>query len=322
MKLLKLKVPSAKNMAFEIDINDKVEFQDDVVSGVNYYGVSEEFFNIQTIEVTQGRELQPSDFDHSSNSILMGSGIAEKLFGNPAKAVGNIVKLKNSKPAIVSGIIKKQGKSIMQVWDYDNCIIMVTGFLKEMVEEKNANPKIIVQAKDHVPMEMLHDELAGAMRSLRKLKPTQDDNFSLNNIDEFSAFMGDIFGNVNKGGWAIAVLSLVVGMFGVANIMFVTVRERTSQIGLKKAIGAKRGTILTEFLLEAAFLCILGGMIGLLLVFVLTKIFTAILGFPIFISLNIMFTAIGICILVGVIAGIIPASIAARMDPVVAIRSK
>jgi putative ABC transport system permease protein len=322
MRLLQLKVPSAKHIAFEIDINDKVEFQDDIVSGVNYYGVSEEFFNIQTIEVAQGRSLQPTDFDHSSNSILMGYAIAEKLFGNPNKAVGNIVKLKNGKPAIVVGIIKKQGKSIMQVWDYDNCIIMASGFLKEMVDEKNANPKIIVQAKDNVSMEMLHDELAGAMRSLRKLKPTQDDNFALNNIDEFSAFMHDIFSGVNKGGWAIAILSLVVGMFGVANIMFVTVRERTSQIGLKKAIGAKRGTILTEFLLEAAFLCILGGLIGLLLVFILTKIFTAALGFPIFISLRIMLTAIGICIVVGVLAGIIPASIAARMDPVVAIRSK
>jgi putative ABC transport system permease protein len=160
------------------------------------------------------------------------------------------------------------------------------------------------------------------MRSIRKLKPTQEDNFSLNDVDAFSSFASGIFGNINKGGWAIAALSLVVGMFGVANIMFVTVRERTSQIGLKKAIGAKRSTILTEFLLESAFLCIMGGMIGLLLVFILTQIATAAIGFPIFISINIMLLAVGICILVGVLAGIIPASIAARMDPVVAIRSK
>jgi putative ABC transport system permease protein len=160
------------------------------------------------------------------------------------------------------------------------------------------------------------------MRSLRKLKPTQADNFSLNDIDSFSKFASDIFSGVNKGGWAIAALSLVVGMFGVANIMFVTVRERTSQIGLKKAIGAKKSTILTEFLLEAAFLCILGGLIGLLLVFILTQIFSSVLGFTVFISLDIMLLAIGICIVVGILAGIIPASIAARMDPVAAIRSK
>jgi putative ABC transport system permease protein len=111
-------------------------------------------------------------------------------------------------------------------------------------------------------------------------------------------------------------------MFGVANIMFVTVRERTSQIGLKKAIGAKRSTILTEFLLESAFLCILGGLIGLILGFILTKIASAMIGFPLYISADIMLLAIGICILVGVLAGIIPASIASKMNPVVAIRSK
>jgi putative ABC transport system permease protein len=111
-------------------------------------------------------------------------------------------------------------------------------------------------------------------------------------------------------------------MFGVANIMFVTVRERTAQIGLKKAIGAKRSSIMTEFLLESAFLCLLGGAMGLLLVFILTKIISSSMGFPIFISFNILSLAISICIITGMLAGIIPAFIAARMDPVVAIRSK
>jgi putative ABC transport system permease protein len=111
-------------------------------------------------------------------------------------------------------------------------------------------------------------------------------------------------------------------MFGVANIMFVTVRERTSQIGLKKAIGAKRSMILTEFLLESAFLCIMGGLFGLSIVFILTLLSKAIFGFAVFISPNILVLAVSICIIVGVLAGIIPASIAAKMDPVEAIRSK
>jgi putative ABC transport system permease protein len=111
-------------------------------------------------------------------------------------------------------------------------------------------------------------------------------------------------------------------MFGVANIMFVTVRERTPQIGLKKAIGAKKMTIMMEFLMESAFLCILGGMIGLLLVFLLTLAISSSIGFPITISIKIMTIAVSICIIVGVLAGIIPASIASKMDPVVAIRSK
>jgi putative ABC transport system permease protein len=116
-------------------------------------------------------------------------------------------------------------------------------------------------------------------------------------------------------------LAFIVGIFGVANIMFVTVRERTSQIGLKKAIGAKKGTILTEFLLESAFLCLLGGFIGLLLIFILTKIATALLEFPIFLSPGIIAIAVFICIAAGILAGIIPAIRAARMNPVEAIRS-
>jgi putative ABC transport system permease protein len=123
------------------------------------------------------------------------------------------------------------------------------------------------------------------------------------------------------GGWVIAALSLLVGMFGVANIMFVTVRERTSQIGLKKAIGAKRGVIMIEFLLESAFLCIIGGVIGLVAVFILTQIISSMLSFKVYIPLDIILMAVSICLVTGVLAGIIPAFIAARMDPVVAIRS-
>ena len=322
MEMLKLKVPSAVNVAFEIETNSSIEIEDNIINSVNYYGVTEDFFNIQKVDVVLGRTLQPADFDNSANSIIIGHEVARVLFGKAEAAIGTTVKLKQGKTANIIGLIKKQGKSILNTWEFDNCILMTTGFLKQMIPEEWANPKIIVQGREDVPMELLEDELAGAMRSLRKLKPTEADDFSLNDIDSFSKFASDIFSGVNKGGWAIAALSLVVGMFGVANIMFVTVRERTSQIGLKKAIGAKRSTILTEFLLEAAFLCILGGLIGLLLVFILTQIFSAVLGFTVFISLDIMLLAIGICIVVGVLAGIIPASIAAKMDPVVAIRSK
>jgi len=168
----------------------------------------------------------------------------------------------------------------------------------------------------------LKDDLKGAMRAIHKLSPTQDDDFALNDINDFSEAVSNIFGPLNFGGAIIACISLIVGMFGVANIMFVSVRERTNQIGLKKAVGAKRRVILAEFLLESAFLCIIGGIMGLFLVFVLTKILSGALNFPVFISTSYIVIAIGICIFVGVLAGIIPAFQAARMDPVVAIRSK
>jgi putative ABC transport system permease protein len=321
LKVLKQKLTTAEAIAFKIDTRGNVGFEDNEVNNINYLGISEEFPTIQKVEVAAGRFLQQSDYDYSSNSLVMGYTIAEQLFGKAENALGKKVQVKG-KIANVVGIIKKQGKNMIDMWEFDETIIMPFGFLKSMVREQYASPVIIVKGKDKVPMAELKDDLTAAMRSIRKLKPTEEDNYSLNDIDSLSQFANDIFGGINKGGWAIAALSLIVGMFGVANIMFVTVRERTPQIGLKKALGAKRSTILLEFLIESAFLCILGGAIGLLLVFILTTIFSALLDFPVFISMGIMFLAISICIVIGILAGIIPASIAAKMDPVVAIRSK
>jgi putative ABC transport system permease protein len=319
---LKAKVSLASNIAFNISTTSNIEYEDDVITNVNYYGVTEEFVNIQPVEILVGRYLIQSDYDYASNSVVIGNVVAEKLFGQPEKAFGKQIKLKNGKKGNIVGVVKKQGKSIIGGWEFDNSMLMPHGFLKQMIREEWASPIIMVQGRPDIPMVALKDELKAGMRSLRKLKPMQEDDFSLNDVDAFSEMMSELFGGVTTGGWAIAALSLVVGMFGVANIMFVTVRERTGQIGLKKAIGAKSSTILTEFLLESAFLCLIGGMIGLLMVFGLTLVLSTVIGFPIYISGNIMILAVSICLIVGVLAGIIPASIAARMDPVVAIRSK
>jgi putative ABC transport system permease protein len=322
MKLLKAKVPAAANVAFATSTNANIEFEDDVITNVAYYGITEDFANIQPVDILVGRHLIQSDYDYAANAVVMGNVIAEKLFGKPEKAFGKQIKMRNGKKGVIVGVIKKQGSSIIGGWDFDNSLLMASGYMKQMIREDWASPIIMVQGKENVAMLALKDELTGAMRSVRKLRPSEEDNFSLNDVDAFSDMMGELFGGVNQGGWAIAALSLIVGMFGVANIMFVTVRERTSQIGLKKAIGAKKSVILTEFLLESAFLCIIGGLIGLILVFILTQIVSAVIGFPVFISLDIITLAITICVIVGVLAGIIPATIAARMDPVVAIRSK
>ena len=207
-------------------------------------------------------------------------------------------------------------------FDYDKATIVPYNYYASIFNPDNNNPYIMVQAKAGIQSKALQEELIGVMRQLRKLSPTQEDNFTCNDVAQFKDQVESVFGAINQGGWAIAGLSLIVGAFGVANIMFVTVRERTSQIGLKKAIGAKRSTILYEFLLESAFLCIIGGLVGLLLVWLLTLALGAILPFPIFIAPSIIFLALSICIVLGVIAGIIPASIAAKMNPVDAIRTK
>ena len=247
--------------------------------------------------------------------------MADELFGRAEKAVGKEVSF-GGRRIYVAGVIKKQGQSFVGGYDYDNCVMVPYRYFAGIFNPDNSNPSIIVQGKAGIASSSLADELNGVMRQLRKLSPTQEDNFTCNDVAMFSDQVKGFFGQVSAGGWAIAGLSLIVGAFGVANIMFVTVRERTSQIGLKKAIGAKRSTILTEFLIESAFLCIIGGLVGLALVWLLSIVLSSVLPFPIYIAPGIIGLAMGICIALGILAGIIPASIAAKMDPVVAIRTK
>jgi putative ABC transport system permease protein len=320
-RLLTEKVDADIEVVYNFSATSTVEHGNTNLEGINYHGVTQDFDKIQPIEIVHGRYLTTQDFDNGSSNIVIGYDNAEKLFGNPEKAVGAEVKLKSRK-ARIAGVIKKQGKSLIGGWDFDNSLVMPVGFLKQMFDERFNQPKIIVKGPENMPTEALRGELKGAMRSIRRLGPKEEDDFELNAISDFSKAVDSLFGSVNLGGWLIGLLSLVVGAFGIANIMFVTVRERTPYIGLKKAIGAKKRTILLEFLLESSFICIIGGLIGLLLVILLTGILSKVFSFPISVSANILGLAFGICLVIGVLAGIIPAVIAARMDPVVAIRSK
>lgn len=310
----------ADAVTFSIRNSATMEYNDLSIKGTNVYGVSEDFDNVLTVDVLHGRYLSEAEFTRGSPAGVLGYTNAVNLFGNPERAVGKQVKVKGKKVSVV-GVIKKQGSSLGG-WQFDEAIIIPYPLMAGMYVSNYSNPVIMVKGKEGITTTALSDELRGVMRSLHRLSPTQDDDFSLNDINFFAEQTKSVFGSINLGGWAIAGLSLIVGAFGVANIMFVTVRERTSQIGLKKAIGAKKSTILTEFLLESAFLCLLGGFIGLALVYILTLVLSAVMPFPIVISFDILSLAISICLIVGLAAGIIPAAIAARMDPVVAIRTK
>jgi putative ABC transport system permease protein len=318
---LKERVPVIQYATFWTQDNSVVEHENDILNGVNYYGAGEDYAKIEHFTIGEGRYLQQSDFDHGTNSAVIGYNVAEKLFVRPERAIGKTITLKNGKPAVVIGVIEKQGQSIFDIWQFDDSIILPYRFMKQLIRDEDANPKIIVQAKGNMSIPAFKDELTGAMRSIHKLAPGVEDDYALNDIESLSKSTESFFSSLNKGGWAIAALSLIVGMFGVDNIMFVTVRERTGQIGLKKAIGARKSTILSEFLLESSFLCIIGGLIGLVAVFILAAIFSATFSFKVFVPMNIIGLAVGICIFVGIVAGIIPAMTAAKMDPVVAIRA-
>jgi len=321
MDFLKKKSTLASNVAFFVSTSTSFNYEENILKGVNMYGVTPDFNSIQTFNVGQGRYFNETDFNRGVPYCVIGNKVAVELYGKAEKALGKPVSFSGRK-LLVIGVIEKQGSSMIGGFDYDKTVIVTYNYYASIFNPDNNNPYIMVQAKPGIPSKALQDELNGIMRQLRKLSPTQDDNFTCNDVAQFKEQIESVFGAINQGGWAIAGLSLLVGAFGVANIMFVTVRERTSQIGLKKAIGAKSSTILYEFLLESAFLCIIGGLVGLFLVWLLTVALGAVLPFPIFIAPSIIFLALSICIILGVISGIIPASIAAKMNPVEAIRTK
>lgn len=323
MRFIRAKTDAIENMAFTLQVQGQnVIHEKDMIQNVALYGVTEEFNAIQPFEIQYGRYLTLSDMERGSANGVMGYENAAKLFGSAERALGKTITIKSKKINVV-GVIKKQGKSLLvSGWNFDDCVILSYRFFRTIFEERYSNPTIMVQGKPNVTTEAFKDELRGTLRAVHRLSPGTEDDFSLNAVSDFSEAVTSLFSNVKLGGWLIGLLSLVVGAFGIANIMFVTVRERTPIIGLKKAIGAKSRTILSEFLLESAFICFVGGAIGLILVFLMAQLLSGPLNFNVYISYNILALAVSICIAIGLLAGIIPATIAARMDPVVAIRSK
>ena len=317
---IKARTPTANYVAFKISVHSDVEAMDRVASRINIYGISEDFVNIQPLEISEGRFLSEDEFYRGANTVVIGSTLAENLFGDADFALHKNITVRGQQNTVI-GVIRKQGTQLIGGWGFDEAVVMPYKYARTIMDEQKADPLILVQAKEGIASKALKDDLKGSLRAVRKLRPAEDDNFSMNDVADFSKVMSRAFVSVNLGGWIIGALAFIVGIFGVANIMFVTVAERTAQIGLKKALGAKRVTILAEFLLESAFLCIVGGIIGLLLVFVLTKIASAAFQFPIFLSPPIVALAIFICIAAGMVAGIVPALRAARLNPVEAIRS-
>lgn len=318
--LIKQRTDLVDNISFLMRSGGNISYKEDIIENASVYGITEAQNSVQPISIALGRFISDAEFKSGSAVGLIGNDNAEKLFGDAPRALGKSFEIKGKKINIV-GIIKKEGKNFIG-WDYDNCVMLPYRFCKQIIAEDNSNPVVIVKGKENVLTQQLSDELQGAMRQIRRLSPMQEDNFSLNSVEAFSKAISSLFSTVDIVGGLIGVISLIVGMFGIANIMFVTVKERTNVIGLKKAIGARSSSILFEFLLEASLLCLMGGAIGLFFVYILTLVFSKLLDFPVFVSLPLLIGTVIICLIVGVLAGIFPASRAAKMNPVEAIRNK
>ena len=317
---IKSRTALTKSVTFCLQGKDNLAYAGLLLNSINIYSVSEDFISSQPMEFSAGRYLSDAEFNFGSASTVIGYDVATKLFQTPELAIGKAIEVRGKRVNII-GVITKRGQQMIGGWNFDQSIILPYHFGKTIFNERKTDPVIIIQGKDDISSEALINELEVAVRSIRKLNPRQESNFSLNDISNFLAEVDNIFVSLNLGAGVIGGISLIVGLFGVANIMFVTVKERTSQIGLKKALGAKSNIILLEFLLESAVLCIIGGIIGLIFVYTLAKILTNALNFPVYLSIENMVLTFIICLIVGVLAGIIPAVQAAKMDPVKAIRS-
>ncbi len=285
-------------------------------------GVTPGFEKIQALEVKDGRFFSAVENASGSDRVVLGNAIATALFeGKPA--VGKEVKFMGKTYQVI-GVLAEEGESMFNFMDWDEAIVITLSNLRRMIQVKNNNnigEMLQVKAAKGVDLNDLTGELAGIVRAQRKLSPREENNFSLNEITMLNQMLESIFGVVNTSGFIIGIFALIVGMFSVANIMFVSVKERTSLIGVKKALGAKQYIILTEFLLEAMILCLIGGVIGIILVFFTLKGISAVSPLDLFMSWPNVMLGLVSSIVVGILSGIIPALQASRLDPVVAIRS-
>lgn len=303
-----------------IDGGLTIKRADQEVQGIVGYATMEDYDKIQNINIRDGRYLSASEIGGGNNAVVLGSEVYKALFPSGSSALGKKVTFNGAKYNIV-GVIAQSGKDLSG-FDYDNSIIYpyyAAARTNNMASLGNDPMLIIKLGTTNVDDATL--EVIGALRRVRKVPPGEPDNFAVNRLSEISDLLDTIFVRINWVGWGITIISLFVGAFGIANIMFVTVKERTKIIGLKKAIGANSKSILTEFLIEAITLCVFGGLTGILFVFMLTLILTYIADFPTTLSIANFALGIGISAFVGILAGIIPAWSASRLNPVVAIRS-
>lgn len=257
--------------------------------------------------------------NNGRNSAVIGAVLAERLFEN-INPVGKEITIRGRK-LIVVGVFKKEGMGGFADEGLDRVVLVPINFTRNIVNIRsdNLNPLIIVKAKPNISLPQVKDDLRMILRASRKIRPQEIDNFSLNQASVIQQGFQSVFAGINIGGWIIGGFSILVGGFGIANIMFVSVKERTNIIGIQKSLGAKNNFILQEFLYESVLLSIAGGILGLFLVFCGTLIVNWKMDVVITLTSGNIITGIMISSVIGIISGYAPAYSASRLDPVEAI---
>jgi putative ABC transport system permease protein len=318
---LKNSLNDVNQMAFQFFVNrESIKYQSATVSDINVVPVSHEFIEIEGLEFDEGRFYNESESNSGSAVIVLGNEIASGLFEG-TNPIGKNVRLYGQRFTVI-GVLKKQGAGIFGDSN-DTSIFIPVNFLRRMYGDNNdaLTPVILIKPEKGVDMDAFKAELTQKLRNYRGMKTDEINNFFINVLSGFTDLIDGIVGQMNVVGWIISGFSLLVGGFGIANIMFVSVKERTNLIGIQKSLGAKNRFILFQFLFEAVILSVIGGIVGLFLVWIISLILTKALDFEFILSAGNVFLGTGLAAIIGLISGILPAITASKLDPVEAIRT-
>lgn len=320
--VVKRKIHSAQLTSFHVVIGFKtVKWESSSVEQSVAIAASEEFADMFQFDFYKGRYFSSAEYYYGANKIILGYKVSEALFGG-LDPLGKTVKLQG-KPYEVIGVIASSGDELLNPLDFDDCIIVSYTNGRSLANLRNANifdATITVKAAEGISLDQIRDEVRSILRAERRLKPLADETFSLNEMSMIGKVFDQFFLVLNLLGLVVGAFSMLVGGVSVANIMFVSVKERTNIIGVKKALGAKRYIILLEFLIEAIILCMLGGLMGLAFVWLITLALSTMFPFQFYMDMGNIILGVSVSVIIGVVAGIIPAIQAARLDPVEAMR--
>lgn len=319
---LKKSLSGVDKMAFNLFTgNENIKFEERTVSSVRVTPTTEEFEGIDGIKIEHGRFFNESESNSGTSVVILGYEVANGLFDSSEQAIGKKIRI-YGKRFVVIGVTEKQGFSTFGD-SRDNAVFIPMNFIRQLYGENNENitPAILIKPEKGIDMEAFKGEITQKLRNYRGLKSSEIDNFFINVLSGFTDMIDNIVGQMNVVGWIISGFSLLVGGFGIANIMFVSVKERTNLIGIQKSLGAKNRFILFQFLFEAVILSVIGGIIGLIMVWLIAIIMTNVLDFEFILSFGNMMLGAGLAGIIGLISGIIPAISASKLDPVEAIRS-
>lgn len=320
---LERNMPNIEAATFTLNVpNESIKYENNQVDNVPIGAVTESYYNIESLQLSEGRFFNGSESNSGSMVVVLGDEIANQLFSGAATAIGKKVRIYGRKFTVI-GVLEKEGAGLFGN-SKDTSVWMPVNVVRRIYGDNNKNtfPQIVIKPERNVDMAEFKAMLDQRLRAKRGLKPDEVSNFFVNQLQGFADFIDEITGSMNIIGLIISGFSLLVGGFGIANIMFVSVKERTNLIGIQKSLGAKNKFILFQFLFEAVILAVIGGLIGLFLVFIVSLIASSFTGdFEFVLSPWNMFIGTAISAAIGLISGILPAISASKLDPVEAIRT-